>query len=150
MKQMIATMHFVHGRFERAVESARKTGAISTRIWHSKQLVYIINMVHDVKTRVASNHEMKFNTNIVWNARGIAKPGLTCAWACMFQCQGISYRKVKWCISPCALTGFTGAKGIDHWNVSFICGLQIVSTFSSEEVLETTSQHLNLLKSPGA
>ena len=65
MKQMIATMHFVHGRFERAVESARKTGAISTRIWHSKQPVYIINMVHDVKTRVASSHEMKFNTNIV-------------------------------------------------------------------------------------
>ena len=53
----------------------------------------LLVLVHDVKTRVTSNHKMKCDTNIVWNASGgnIAKPGLTlaCAWTLAAACWSV-------------------------------------------------------------
>ena len=158
MNQVIATMYlhmFLLGRFERAVEqaveSARETGATFTRFWHSKQPVYIIgemDVVHDVKT---SNHKMKSGTNIVWNARtgNIAKPGLTLACACAPACCRAKGGARQWSDAYDYMhsLGFTGTK---HWNVSYVKDFHIVFTVSSEEVLETTSQHLNLKFSWGA
>lgn len=87
----------------------------------------LLVLVHDAKTRVASNHKMKCDTNIVWNAsRGnIAKPGLTCAWASACCCAKWGARKMS---DACAMTEFTGTKSIDHWNVSSVGDFHILST----------------------
>ena len=159
LKSFVYVLELLLGRFEQAVESARETGATYTKTFHSKQPVHCtygacwhiigkIIMVYKVK-RVASNHKMKCDTNIDWNASGgnIAKPGLTlaCAWASACCSPKGGARKVKWCM--CHHWVYWNK---DHWNVSYVRGFHIVS---SREVLETTSQHLNsklFLRSPKA
>ena len=102
----------------------------------------LLVLVHEVKTRVTSNHKVKCDTNIVWNASGgnIAKPGLTCAWASACCCAKWGARKVKWCMCHDWV----------HWNKEyrslkcFFCGrLSYSFNTSSEEDFETTSQHQN-------